>query len=229
METIQELKQLALEREQARIAAQRKDEENQQLARQRHERALMDFINNESPLGMNARIILPEYVGDDVTVSFRLEEHTKISARYVWNHYPHSDQWQHIGFDSLKHYCGYADHVPDAQKMWRVDAYTDVSFEHEDSCYRPKYTPFYCAELGDALLIAERTNAPTEISEENAAEMNSRRKDEPAAQPIPDPTTEEKFMTALKDLILEFASQQYARKLEKEQGMSADKKARAKK
>lgn len=221
METIEQLKQAAKEREenaQANALAQKQSEDIEHAALVR---ALLNFIRDESPLSSDSRttLVVPNSVWQGAIVTFKIEGHADIAARYAFRlQETYSDEqerwmpgpWRHEGFDNESWYDGNRYFDPDENRKWRVDAFERIDWDSEEEHYYPRYRSSYFEDLGAALLAAERAYVdPVQIDDQLAEKNALAAFDSPVAEieHIAEPTAEEKFMSSLKDLILEFAAQ----------------------
>lgn len=181
MDTIEQLKQAARERE-----------EQERLESERSRSELYVLLLAESPLGREATIQIEEAWNDGIKtiVTFQLPFHADIQATYARCVNDHFDKdadkwmpgpWYHEGFDKTERYEGNSYSFPDKTRQWRVVEWTGTQYDPESETYEPTFKNSYFENLGDALLTAERVFV------------------------VPEPTTAEKLITALRAFLNENA------------------------
>lgn len=222
-QTLDELKQTAKRRQEERDAAELNLLNSEFAAHAARQTSLLDFIRSTSPfsaLGSNARMTTADDYGRDdykgaVVVAFAIPDHAEIAARFKFEERHNQEtnereaRWWHVGFQTRKG-VEYSYLSDDDKKMWRVRAFDRIEWDGEGDVYVPIYITSDFEDVGDALLYAERAFVdPLQIDDQVAEANATKAFTSPVATepPAPEPTTEEIFMSALKDLILEFASQ----------------------
>ena len=138
----------------------------------------------------------------DVVVSFQIPGHAELQARFVWekNDGDIPGYWEHVGFKTNKGY-DYAYWVNDPEKMWNVLKFKGITRvdEGEDGWkHRASFESNYFADLGDALLFAERAYRDPVVIERKIAELDAKEADATAvADNPPKPTAAEDLAEAL--------------------------------
>lgn len=216
METLNDLKQVALMREQEREAAALDAIYARNAENARRNASLLGFIQKTEPfsaLAMNAHMTTSEDIysngpGAVVVVTFDNPAYANIDARFRFNN--RDLTWEHVGFATNAGF-EYSYWRDDPEKMYLVRAFDRIEWESESEEYYARYTTTYFADIGDALLAAERAFVDPQQIAKKLAEVNATKAfTSPVAvtePPAPEPTTEEIFISSLKDLILEYASQ----------------------
>lgn len=214
-QTLYELKEAARQQQAARTAELARMEQETAQARQRCERAVLAAITELFPaLALAAQITLEHepylYNGEQrLRAKFELADHAPLYARFtIANDEKRADP---IGFDE-KHYYGDGDCYwnPDPTRMWRVDYFSHVKWDDLGDAFGAfaQFTPQYFISLGAALLAAETQYVDPLLIQKEIDDLTARHAAAEETKTAAT-TTEERFMSALKDLILEFASQMH--------------------
>lgn len=217
MDTIEQLKQDAREREAERMTERKRQEVQAHIDAERSERELRALLAAESPLGSEATIQLrigKNWNGDRKTiVTFQLPFHADIQATYARNLNGHFDKdtdrwipgpWHHEGFDKAEQYQEHSYNSPDKKRQWRIAEWNGTEYDPETETYAPAFRQLYFENLGDALLAAERAFVAQEDIDREVKDMNARQVAKVEAKSDePEITTGAQLLALLKQFVAE--------------------------
>lgn len=217
--TIDTLKQQALERDAARKERERQDEVERLARNERNAQMLRDMLHRTAPYSEFFDRGVVDLGGAEreshnyetqIIACFTLPGHAEIQARFVWKEKRDntSEHWEHEGFLTNKGY-EYTYWTDDPEKMWRVREWNGTKYEPETETYCAAYRTVDFKDLGDALVHAERAyrdpaDIQREVDDHNHAAAERTMSGSMAAHleiPLPEPTTAEILLDALKNYI----------------------------
>lgn len=164
MQTIAELKADALKREEARAQAELARQAEYAAIENARETALLDLVESRVPPELLYVADTHLTDGNDIyrIVTFRMKGHAEIQACYSYDNSAHFDEtrhqwmgaWKQLGFPKDR------DWEADQKRLWRVKQFDSIGYDAEAQECFIKYVSRDFAELGDALLAAERVYVP---------------------------------------------------------------------